>query len=144
MSLLNNPVDGTPPPTVLLAEDERLVREVMVQMLEALGYRVLAAEDGNRAMQLFSDCRGDVDLVIFDLAMPEMDGGELFTRLRHLNPRVKTLLTTGHHEVSQVQRMRAEGLNGFLPKPFTLDEMRLAVTEVMGGSPLAQAESAAS
>ncbi len=120
------------PPTVLLAEDEEVVREVMAQMLQTLGYRVLAAENGCHALELFADCPEAIELVIFDLSMPAMNGAELFDRLRSLAPEVKTLLTTGHDELAEVKRMRCAGLTGFLPKPFTLKDMRRAVDEVMG------------
>lgn len=127
-----NPIEAAALPTVLLAEDEDVVREVMAQMLTTLGYNVLEAENGRQAMELFSSRRQDIDLVIFDLSMPAMNGAELFDRLRRQAPEVKTLLTTGHDELAEVRRMRHSGLSGFLPKPFTLTEMRRAVDEVMG------------
>lgn len=121
-------------PTVLLAEDEAMVRSVMAHMLGKLGYRVLAAADGRAAIDLFNLHRAEVDLVIFDMTMPAMDGEELFFNLKRISPQVKTLLTSGYHERKTIDGLLHRGLSGFLPKPFNLSEMQGKITAILGGA----------
>ena len=130
-------------PTVLLAEDEAMVRAVMVHMLGKLGYRVLTAADGRAAVDLFNLHRAEVDLVIFDMAMPTMGGEELFSNLKRIAPQVKTLLTSGYHERQAIDALMLQGLSGFLPKPFNIADMQGKLDDILGDSWLPDTDSSA-
>lgn len=122
----------TPQPTVLIADDEDLVRHVLAQMLMKLGCRVLTAINGSEAMALFDKHSDEIDLVIFDLTMPLMDGTELFANLKKQSPDVKTLLTSGQDNLDSISEMRDAGLSGFIRKPFTLSDIKSAVLNLIG------------
>lgn len=108
-----------------------MVRSVMVHMLHKLGYRVLTANDGRDAIDLFNQHSTEVDLVIFDMAMPTMSGEELFTNIKRIAPHVKTLLTSGYHERNVIDALMHQGLSGFLPKPFNMSEMQGVIDSIL-------------
>jgi two-component system cell cycle sensor histidine kinase/response regulator CckA len=117
--------------TVLLADDEEMVRLVLAQALCRAGYNVIAACDGAEAVNL---CRGrldEIDVVVFDLTMPILDGTSLFREIRRVVPRARTLLMSGYSESSTVNDLFEEGLSGFLPKPFSLQQFELEMARVM-------------
>jgi CheY-like chemotaxis protein len=124
----NKPRDGTwaaaKPHTVLLVEDEHIVRLVLEEMLQRLGYRVFSVGDGESALELFHVHAQEIDLVVFDMSMPGMSGDTLFAMLKAVAPGLKTLLTTGYSDNEPIEEMRSRGLDGFLPKPFTLQQVR--------------------
>jgi len=117
--------------TALLADDEEMVRMVLAQALCRAGYNVIAACDGAEAVTL---CRGrseEIDVVVFDLTMPILDGTSLFREIRRVVPRARTLLMSGYSEASTVNDLFEEGLSGFLPKPFSLEQFELEMARVM-------------
>lgn len=118
------------PHTVLLVEDEEVVRLVLEEMLQRLGYRVLSVEDGLAALELFNIHSREIELVMFDMSMPGMSGDALFELLKDAAPEVKTLLTTGYSDLEPISQMRSRGLTGFLPKPFTLQQVRDTLSRV--------------
>ena len=118
--------------TVLVAEDEALVRRVLEEMLKRLGFSVVSAADGLEALSALERRDGQVDLVVFDMAMPQMGGQELFSELKRRCPQTKTVLASGAGLDSEVSEMRAEGLNGYLPKPFSISQIRAEISRVMG------------
>jgi two-component system cell cycle sensor histidine kinase/response regulator CckA len=81
---------------ILIAEDEALVRAQLARTLERAGYRVLQAEHGSRAVELFRAHQREIDLVILDVIMPELDGWQVFLRISELEPSVRVLFTTGY------------------------------------------------
>ena len=82
--------------TVLLVDDEELIRASGQRLLRALGYRVLLAEDGAEALEIYGERQGEIVMVLLDMVMPVMDGVDAFLKLRELDPEVKVLLTSGH------------------------------------------------
>jgi two-component system, cell cycle sensor histidine kinase and response regulator CckA len=82
-------------PLVLLVDDEAPIRATTRQMLESLGFRVITAENGDEAIDLFRQHRGQVDVVLTDLMMPGMDGNALIEELRQLQPSVRVIATSG-------------------------------------------------
>lgn len=105
--------------TILVVDDEPVVREVAQAALERLGYRVLLAEDGKTALDMFDKHSGLVSVVLLDLTMPEMDGLEAFQRLKAMRPQVKVLLSSGYNEAEATNRFEGLGLAGFVRKPYT-------------------------
>ncbi|UCG78605.1 MAG: PAS domain S-box protein [Nitrospirota bacterium] len=82
--------------TILLAEDDDLTQKVMIEILEPLGYKVLATSDGREALQLAADTSRQIDLLLTDVIMPKMNGIELSKELRKMNPRLKVIFITGY------------------------------------------------
>jgi PAS domain S-box-containing protein len=118
--------------TVLLVEDEESVRVFASKALEKQGYRVLQARHGRDALLRLAEHDGPVHLVITDIVMPEMGGGELARRLAGERPEVPVLFMSGYTDDEVAQR----GLGteqGFLQKPFTSDGLARKVREVLGG-----------
>jgi len=104
---------------------------VLEDMLHRLGYRVLTAEDGEQALEVFRLYDGQVDLMIFDLSMPKMSGEELFAEIRRVSPAVHTIMITGYNEVISLEQLRLMGLSGFIAKPFGIEEIKLELHRVL-------------
>ena len=120
--------------TVLVVDDEDIVRLTARHALERYGYRTVLAGDGKAALEAFRARSGDVALVLLDLTMPVMNGEETLRQLQALDPRVKVLLTSGYNEVEAVQRFAGKGLAGFIQKPYTAAALAEKVKEVLAKS----------
>jgi PAS domain S-box-containing protein len=108
--------------TILVVEDNDVLAKVTVRLLQSAGYRVLLAPNPEAALQLCTQERRGIELVISDVVMPQFDGFELRDRLQALDPCLRVILTSGYSE----RRVRAEGVpdgTPFLPKPFTREEL---------------------
>jgi two-component system cell cycle sensor histidine kinase/response regulator CckA len=119
--------------TVLLVDDEQMVLEVTRELLESMGYRVYAVGSGQEAIAVYMEKRNDIDLVILDMIMPGISGGETFDRLHEINPDAKVLLSSGYSISGQAQQILERGCNGFLQKPFHLENLSQKVREVLSG-----------
>jgi len=119
---------------VLLADDEKMVREVCKVMLSELGFTVVTAVDGEDAVRIFSARPDSIDLVILDASMPNKGGIEAFIDLRKIRPDVKVILSSGYTEIGIAEQMEDKGLNGFIQKPFTLDGLRWIITAALCGT----------
>jgi two-component system, cell cycle sensor histidine kinase and response regulator CckA len=109
--------------TVLFVDDEEIVRKNGKRLLEKLGYRVLLAEDGVGALDLYRGQMEGIVLVILDLSMPVLDGEECFNRLKEMNPRASVLLSSGHTKEQMADRLIRLGAVGFLQKPYDLNDL---------------------
>jgi PAS domain S-box-containing protein len=115
---------------VLMVEDEPQVRTLTIRVLSQLGYDVLAAEDGSEALALAAAHHGPIALLLTDMVMPRMGGGELVRRMRELHPDLPVLLMSGYSE----ELVAAEHPDHpFLAKPFTPAELAEAVGRVLAG-----------
>ncbi|MDX8408271.1 MAG: response regulator [Mariprofundaceae bacterium] len=112
--------------TVLLADDEMMVRKVGAALLERSGLKVLQAENGRQAMDIFSQNGGDIDLLILDYAMPEMTGAEVFDAVRKKAPGMPVIVSSGYADLEVINRMQQQGA-GFVQKPFRVAELLGAV-----------------
>jgi PAS domain S-box-containing protein len=117
--------------TVLLVDDEPVVLEVGKGLLEAMGYRVLTAQDGQEAIEIYREKRDAIDTVILDMVMPDMGGGETYDRLREINPDIKVLLSSGYSIDGQATEILKRGCNGFIQKPFDVEEMSVKIREII-------------
>ncbi|MFC1705502.1 response regulator [Planctomycetota bacterium] len=109
--------------TVLLVDDEPLVREATQQVLERLGYVVLAACDGREAVETYRLRGEEISLVVLDIVMPSMDGIETFHALRKLDPEARVLLSSGYTKEQKAEELLAAGAVGFAQKPFDAGEL---------------------
>jgi PAS domain S-box-containing protein len=118
--------------TILIADDEDDVREVVGAMLRSFGYRVLEARDGAEALELFRERCAGIDLVLLDMMMPRMTGDRVFAEMRRISPGVRGLLASGYDESGRIREIVAEGFGGFLQKPFRRSELGRKVEEILG------------
>jgi two-component system cell cycle sensor histidine kinase/response regulator CckA len=117
--------------TILLVDDEKIVLEVSREMLESVGYRVYAVGSGQEAITLFTEKRNEIDLVILDMIMPGISGGETFDRLREINPGIKVLLSSGYSLNGEAQTIMDRGCKGFIQKPFQIEKLSQKVREML-------------
>ncbi|MBN2798382.1 MAG: PAS domain-containing protein [Deltaproteobacteria bacterium] len=113
--------------TVLLVDDESLVRAVARRFLCRLGAAVLEADNGAVAVETFLDRAADISLVLMDLSMPQMDGAEAAQRMLVAVPEARIILCSGYDEHQIRSRHRSLGLAGFIQKPFTTARMSEAI-----------------
>ena len=118
--------------TVLLVEDEEIVRNLAVRVLDASGYRVLQAGNGDEAITLALGCGERIDLLLTDVVMPGMSGRELANRLTQLHPETRVLFTSGYTDDAIVHHgVLDEGVS-FIGKPYTPSALARKVREVLG------------
>ncbi|MFN7996080.1 MAG: PAS domain S-box protein [Bryobacteraceae bacterium] len=114
---LNEDLRGTG--TILVVDDEEIVRRTARSALERQGYSVVLAETGAEAVEIFRWRRNEIRVVLLDLTMPGPDGEATFEQLRRLKRDVKVLLSSGYSELEAIERFDGKGLAGFIQKPYT-------------------------
>lgn len=130
-----NPEPGTPPGSassaiVLVVDDELNVRETVRRTLEAAGYTVVCAADSAEAVQLVQSLGSQIELAIVDLTMPGEGGDEVVRRLRHYNPKLRVIASSGYAE-PEVKEKFGPLMDAFLPKPYRSDRLRDIVAETL-------------
>jgi PAS domain S-box-containing protein len=117
--------------TVVLVDDEEVVRATASSALNRHGYKVLLATNSNSAMDLLSRYRNDVSLVILDLTMPEMSGQDLLPKLRAIHPGVKVLVSSGYDEAEAMAMFKEQPVSGFIQKPYTSRKLAEKVRSIL-------------
>jgi nitrogen-specific signal transduction histidine kinase/CheY-like chemotaxis protein len=117
--------------TVLVVDDEEAVCAVGKQMLEHMGFSVLAASDGHEALKVYREHTDEIVCVLLDLTMPYMDGEEAFRAMQRLHPDVTVILCSGYNEQEATQRFAGKGPAGFIQKPYNMAALRERLTEVL-------------
>jgi CheY-like chemotaxis protein len=107
--------------TILYIDDEKTVLEVGTLMLQKLGYNVLVANNGYRAIQILKENK--VAFVILDMLMPDMNGYEIYHQLKKIQPKIKVLLASGYTGDQSEERLESIGFDGYLQKPFNLKQL---------------------
>jgi len=120
------------PVTILLVDDDPLIRSLGKEALERLGYRVEVAADGAAALAIWRSL-GGVDLVIMDYNLPGEDGCQVLAKLRSLDPGAQVLMASGFFSSQDVARLKAEGARGVIYKPFRLAELQGQIHQVLSG-----------
>jgi PAS domain S-box-containing protein len=118
--------------TVLLVDDEQPVLDITKQMLEHLGYRVVAVNGGRMAIEAFE--KHPIDIVILDMIMPEMGGGKTLEELLKRDPKVKVLLSSGYTTEFEAANVLTRGCVGFIQKPFSMEQISRKLREALGGA----------
>jgi PAS domain S-box-containing protein len=117
--------------TILLAEDEEMVRELAVRILEGAGYRVLQACNGAEAVKALEEHLGEIDLAVLDVVMPKISGQGVWERAQALCPDLSVIFTSGYSENTlQMDRVRAAGLQ-LIGKPYDADTLLSSIRKVM-------------
>jgi len=117
--------------TVLLVDDEEIIIDVAVQLLKKLGYNVIEAGSGKEAIQLFGEWCDKIDMVILDMIMPDIGGGEVYDRIKEIDPQVKVLLSSGYSIDGQATDILERGCNSFIQKPFSMAVLSKKIREVL-------------
>ena len=117
--------------TVLVVDDEDGVRSVSRMMLEQSGFNVLNARDGEEGLKVFREHQGEICAVLLDLAMPKMDGEEVFRRIREIKTETPVILSSGYNEQELEDRFADRGFAGFLQKPYRMQELTAKLNRVL-------------
>jgi CheY-like chemotaxis protein len=118
---------------ILLIDDEQMILDVGVELLEELGYTVKSAMSGQEAIDLLKKEGGKIDLIIMDMIMPGMGGGETFDRLKAIDPDIKVLLSSGYSINGQATKILRRGCDGFIQKPFNMNQLAEKVQRILVG-----------
>ncbi len=116
---------------VMIVDDEHFVTLLAQRVLTDAGYRVVCAKDGFEALEIYKKLQNEVNLIILDFTMPIMDGSEVFSEMRLLNPRAPIVLSSGFSEQEKLKWMLAKGLRGFIPKPYSQQKLLLQVRSTL-------------
>jgi two-component system cell cycle sensor histidine kinase/response regulator CckA len=117
--------------TILLVDDEKMVLDVSRKMLEILGYKVYAVGSGQEAVAVYMEKKQEIDLVLLDMIMPGISGGQTFDRIREINPEIKVLLSSGYSINGEAKGIMDRGCEGFIQKPFQLEKLSRKIREVL-------------
>jgi two-component system cell cycle sensor histidine kinase/response regulator CckA len=119
--------------TILLVDDEKIVLEVNKELLVSMGYNVFAVGSGQEAVAIFMENKDKIDLVILDMILPGISGADTFDRLREISSGIKVLLSSGYSLNGKAQAIMERGCNGFLQKPFQIEQLSSKVREMLKG-----------
>jgi CheY-like chemotaxis protein len=117
--------------TILVIDDEEIVRRTARAMLERFGYRVLLAEDGMQGIKRFRERASQIDVILLDMTMPVMGGAETLRILRRIQPEVKVIVSSGNNEVEAIRGFNGEKPTDFVQKPYTSARLAEAVRSVL-------------
>jgi len=117
--------------TVLMVDDEEAIIEVGKELLEAIGYKVLTAIDGKEAIEIYKKNMDKIDIVLLDMIMPDMGGGKVFDIIKKINPDAKVLLISGYSLDNRVAKILNRGCDGFIQKPFNLNELSGKIKKII-------------
>jgi CheY-like chemotaxis protein len=120
--------------SVLLVDDEDQILDVERDILSSLGYTVLVATNGKQAIKLYETNHDKIDIVLLDMIMPGMGGGEIYDALRKIKSDVKVLLCSGYSEGGQAAEILQRGCAGFIQKPFNVSELSEKLREIIDKS----------
>jgi len=121
-----------PARTVMLVEDEEMLRELGVMLLETDGYRVLAAKDGVEAVEMFEAHADEIGLVVCDLGLPRLGGRDVFLRMKEIKPSVRTIVASGYLEPSLRTEILRAGVIDTVQKPYDFRELIERIRSIIG------------
>jgi len=107
---------------ILVVDDEEIMQELARELLEENGYRVITASNGLEAVSLYEQMKDDIALVVLDLVMPELDGGQTYIRLKKINPKIKTFFCSGYVTDGLITTLLGEENLRSLQKPFRAEQ----------------------
>ena len=117
--------------TVLLVDDEDMIIDVGKPILEKMGYNVLIATGGKEALDIYEKEKQEIGIVILDMIMPGIGGGDTYDRLKELNPDIKVLLSSGYSINGQATGILERGCDGFIQKPFNVWDLSQIIREIL-------------
>ena len=117
--------------TVLLVDDEDMILDVGRDLLEKLGYEVFTVKSGIEAIEIYRTSQKKIDIVILDMVMPKMGGGDTYEKLKDIDPAVKVLLSSGYSIDGQASKILSRGCDGFIQKPFDIKSLSFEIRKIL-------------
>ncbi|MBN2515459.1 MAG: response regulator [Deltaproteobacteria bacterium] len=117
--------------TILLIDDEEMIIHVASGMLQKLGYEVISATSGGKAIDIYKIKKNEIDMVILDMVMPGMSGGKTYDVLKEINPNVKVLLSSGYSMSGEAVKILDRGCDGFIQKPFDIKQISRKIRDIL-------------
>jgi CheY-like chemotaxis protein len=117
--------------TILFVDDEEMIISLGKEILEKLGYKVLLANGGREALEVYENNRGKIDLVILDMIMPDLSGNDVFEKMKEIDPDARVLLSSGYSINGQAAEIIKKGCCGFIQKPFNLIQLSNIIDKIM-------------
>ena len=118
--------------TILFVDDEDMIIEIAGELFEPLGYKVLVARSGKEAIEIYEKNKERIDIVLLDMIMPDMSGGDTYDSLKEINPKVKVLLSSGYSINGTATEILDRGCDSFIQKPFKMKELSQKLREILG------------
>jgi len=118
--------------TILLVDDEDVILQVGREMLELMGYDVLLASSGKEALRIFEVEKDNIDLVVLDMIMPDISGGEVYEQMIRTKPDLKVLFSSGYAIEGESKNIMGNNRNDFIQKPFTIKEFSNRIKRLLG------------
>ena len=128
-SVTKKPQEGNE--VILVVDDEESILMFVRDVLEAYGYTVFLAANGEEAVNIFENTKDKIDLVILDMVMPKMGGLQTYIKLKMINPKIRAFLSSGYSPDGQAREILERGVNGFLQKPYEMNDLLIKVRDVL-------------
>lgn len=119
------------PGLILLIDDEEIIRMTSGEILNELGYEVISAASGDEGIAVLTEKNDMISLVILDMSMPGKSGLDIYREIKDLHPAMKVLLTSGYREEQKVGKMLEAAKDGFIQKPYTIDELDRKLSKML-------------
>ncbi len=117
---------------ILVVDDEEDFLDMISEMIKQSGYGILQANGGRKAVELYSKRHDDIDLVLLDIMMPEMDGGDVLSEIKKISPDAKVIVCSGYSNNVRLDEMLKSGISAFVQKPFVYSELAETISNVLG------------
>ena len=117
--------------SILVVDNEQLVREALIDILDTIGVHVISANSGREGIDTYQDYHNSIDLVILDMRLPGMDGPEILKALRAINPEVKVIVSSGYDEEEIERRFHDQSPTFILKKPYDAEKLLRVVQRVL-------------
>jgi nitrogen-specific signal transduction histidine kinase len=117
--------------TILFVDDEDVIIDVNREILESLGYKVVAAKSGQEALEVYRKLWGKINLIILDMIMPGMDGEATYDSLKKVNPEIRVILSSGYSKNEQAKAILEKGCQAFIQKPFSISDLSMTIRQVL-------------
>jgi two-component system, cell cycle sensor histidine kinase and response regulator CckA len=118
--------------TILLVDDEEIIRHMVSTMLEMFGFKVVMASDGIEAIERYKENAAEIVCVLLDLTMPRMDGEQTFLQLRQMSPDLPIIISSGFGEQDIADKFIEKGLAYFIQKPYQMNKLEQKINDVLG------------
>ncbi len=117
--------------TILFVDDEDVIIDVNREILESLGYKVVAAKSGQEALEVYRKLQSKINLIILDMIMPGMDGEATYDSLKKVNPEIRVILSSGYSKNEQAKAILEKGCQAFIQKPFSISDLSMTIRQVL-------------
>ena len=115
---------------ILIADDDAACLDVLVKIIEILGYNVIAVRNGKEAIEAYSSMKNKIDLVILDMKMP-FNGEKAYIKLRKIDKNARILLISGYTEDFKLRALLNQGYSGFVEKPFNMNSLKTNISTLL-------------